>query len=151
MSNGTLLSPVSASMLFNGTRCFSLKAVTYSSYASLPFFRSMITQDSKSVAMIEKVVQRRKKWELIRRDYAIKYPSMNMQMPKDAASLSRYAICASSLSMSKKINASKERKINDTSPNSCIKGCKGKSEKVDNLTRKSRESTLDALVAEAGL
>ena len=150
MSNGTLLPSVSAiksiTLEYYSLSCYLL------SYTSLSFFRSMITQDSKTVAMIMKVAQRRKNWELLRRDYAIKFPSMNMQMPKDSASLSRYALCANSLSMSKKINASKERQINDTSRNSSVKGCRGrKCERVDNLTRRSRESTLDALVAEAGL
>jgi hypothetical protein len=109
----------------------------------------MISQDPKTLAMIEKVVERRKEWELIRKEFALKYPTMAMHLTKDASMLSNYAIRSDfSSSTSKKKRVSKA----DNQPNTADKGCKSNGRvKSDGLTRKNRENTLDQLIAEAGL
>jgi hypothetical protein len=110
----------------------------------------MISQDPKTLAMIEKVVERRKEWELIRKEFALKYPTMAMHLTKDASMLSNYAIRSdlSSSTTSKKKRVSKA----DNQANTADKGFKSNGRvKTDGLTRKNRENTLDELVAEAGL
>lgn len=121
-------------------------------FLPMTFFRSIIFQDSKTLSMIAKVVQRRKKWEFIRREYAIKFPTMNMAVPKNAASLSHYAIRSETSKPNKKAscNVTRRSSINNHATTSSqnessgSKGCKGP-------MRKNRENTLDSLVKDAGL
>lgn len=86
------------------------------------------------------------------REYAIKFPKMSMSLPKDASSLSNYVLdgCCG-VSSKTKSKASKGRQVYDGQM--IASGCKGGSRRgrVDGLTRKNREKTIDVLIAEAGL
>ena len=117
----------------------------------------MITGDAKTFSMIENVVERRKKWEILRREFAIKFPTMSMALPKDASHLSKYAIRNVAFSSTAKKNrgyGSQAREMAGDLQVSVEKDQKSRrssSRIVSGLTRKNRENTLDMLAAEAGL
>ena len=132
-------------------------------------------------------MERRKKWETLRKEYASKFPKMEMTLPKDAASMSNYALdgCKEPQSTKAKKKHDEIRTSNGESSSNSVGyqtpttgGSSSKREslcsnnllvrtrttggrsgsntgrgrsKVDELTRKNRENTLDLLVAEAGL
>ena len=64
-------------------------------FVPLSFFKPFL-QDSRTHAVVEQMVERRKAWEIIRRDYAIKFPKMSMKLPKDVESMSKYSMCRKS-------------------------------------------------------
>ena len=113
----------------------------------------MISQDSKTLSMIEKVVQRRKKWEFLRREYALKFPTMSMKIPKDASRLSHYAIrnvAYLPTPEKKPIARSQENTVqSDDTDQPCNDD--SKNGRIGNIMRRNREITLDLLVTEAGL
>lgn len=127
---------------------------------SLPFFRSLIAQDARTLAMVENVAERRKKWESLRKEYASKFPRMAMTLPKNASLLSNYALdgyndLSSTKSKRKQgSHASKGYKTHASMSRETAKwrgSGSGRSVQVDGLMRKNRESTLDLLVVDAGL
>lgn len=71
-------------------------------FVPLSFFKPFL-KDSRTHAVVEQVAERRTTWELLRKDYAIKFPKMSMKLPKDVESMSKYCMCRkSSLKVVKK-------------------------------------------------
>ena len=64
-------------------------------FVPLTFFKPFL-KDSRTHAVVEQVAERRKAWEMLRRDYAIKFPKMSMKLPKDVESMSKYSMCRKS-------------------------------------------------------
>ena len=97
--------------------------------------------------MVEKVVQRRKKWEFLRREYALKFPTMSMKIPKDASRLSHYAMQTPEKrpAIASQVNAAQSLEIDQPRKED------SSNKRMDNIMRKNREITLDLLLAEAGL
>jgi CRP-like cAMP-binding protein len=118
-------------------------------FLPMSFFRSMISQDATTSALIEKVVQRRKKWEFIRREYALKFPTMSMTLPKGATSLSHYAIRGNDVSAAPK--SRKKRDANNDVDSTTSENDDGSNGSRGNTMRKNRENALDSLVRNAGL
>jgi CRP-like cAMP-binding protein len=107
-------------------------------FLPMSFFRSIISHDATTFSLIEKVVKRRKKWEFIRREYALKFPTMAMSLPKGSSSLSHYAIRrndVAAVKSRKKRDSKKEHNNDDTTV----------TENDDS------KNALDSLVTNAGL
>lgn len=51
-------------------------------FCRLSFFKQFLSQDTVTFSIVEQVVDRRKKWELLRKEYATKFPKMSMKLPK---------------------------------------------------------------------
>ena len=48
----------------------------------LSFFKPLLEQDACAFSLVERVVERRRRWAKIRKEYAYKHPNMNMKLPK---------------------------------------------------------------------
>ena len=118
-------------------------------FVPLTFFKTFLAQDAKTLAIIEQVVERRKKWAYLRRDYAIKFPNMSMKLPRDVESMSLYAISSSSAnwgSSKKSKSSSSSNQEEDVSAKST-----GRLKADSLIERQSRAKTLELLSSEAGL
>jgi CRP-like cAMP-binding protein len=61
-------------------------------YVHMDCFVSFMKQEPKTFILLDKVVQKRLKWEHLRRDFAFRFPHMPLSLPKNAAKMSNYAI-----------------------------------------------------------
>eukprot|EP00585_Thalassiosira_rotula_P001755 CAMPEP_0196134162 /NCGR_PEP_ID=MMETSP0910-20130528/3125_1 /TAXON_ID=49265 /ORGANISM="Thalassiosira rotula, Strain GSO102" /LENGTH=442 /DNA_ID=CAMNT_0041393993 /DNA_START=36 /DNA_END=1364 /DNA_ORIENTATION=- len=117
-------------------------------FVPLSFFRPLLVQDACTFSLAEQVVERRRKWAEIRKEYAAKFPKMSMKLPKDAASMSNYAMdgCAiSPKARTKRTSSKKELSSSIGSPSGLRR------RPTDSLMRQQRRTTLDKLADEAGL
>ena len=130
----------------------ALSSTTELFFLPMTFFRSMISQDVKTLSIIEKVVHRRKKWEYIRREYAIKFPTMSMRLPKGAVTLAQYAIRTDiPNSKSKKKRGGKPEKSRPSRGPMCVEEDSSGRGTAKGHMRKNRENALDLLVKDAGV
>ena len=118
-------------------------------FVPLTFFKSFLAQDAKTLAIIEQVVERRKKWAYLRRDYAIKFPNMSMKLPRDVESMSLYAISSSSVKHRGSSNKSKSA-LPKQEEHISVKST-GRLKADSLIERQSRAKTLELLSSEAGL
>ncbi|KAL9183122.1 hypothetical protein ACHAXT_004909 [Thalassiosira profunda] len=120
-------------------------------FLPLSFVKPFLAEDAATRSLVDRVAQRRRKWELLRREYAAKFPQMSMQLPKDAASMSRYAMdgCDPPPRLSRiarQSGGSRKTDAESTATGSPIEG--RHSGKVDGLLRPNRAATLDGLFGE---
>lgn len=116
-------------------------------FVPLSFFKPFL-KDSRTHAVVEQVAERRRTWEMLRRDYSIKFPKMSMKLPKDVESMSKYSMCRKSSikAVKKKPQGKSEEPFNSTP---------SRQSEVDGLMkenmRENRRKTLDSLANEAGI
>ena len=116
-------------------------------FVPLSFFKPFL-QDSRTHAVVEQMAERRKTWETLRRDYAIKFPKMSMKLPKDVESMSKYSMCRkSSVKVERKKPQAKSKESSSTP---------SRQSKVDHglmkeNMRENRRKTLDSVANEAGI
>ena len=78
---------------------------------SMTQFYSMVSQVPKTLALVEKVVQKRRAWEKLRAEYASNFPSMKCCLPQNATDMSKYALS--------KESAMSEAELKEVSPVMC--------------------------------
>ena len=74
-------------------------------------FVSFMDQEPETAALLEKVVQKRVKWENLRKDYARRFSSMPFSLPQNASSMSNYSISQESVMSDTQIKYRKEQDL----------------------------------------
>jgi hypothetical protein len=73
-------------------------------------FRSFFRNQPKTLKLIERVAQKRMNWEKVRRDFAMKFSSMPLTLPKNAIKISNYHLSHLSILSEREMKIREEKR-----------------------------------------